>query len=91
MLIVAKILGKYFRKTFKKRDMKLWITVIRTPYHTENTGIFPQNYFENITIKLNKTISVQNSTSNSGLAWLFERYIKKLNKNLGRVIKYRVI
>ena len=50
----------------------------------------PPNDFENINIKLTKTISVQNSTSNSELAWLFEIEIKKLNKNLGRSIKYRM-
>lgn len=32
----------------------------------------PKKYFENTNIKLTKTISVQNSTSNSELAWLFE-------------------
>ena len=88
MLFVAKILGKYFRKTFKKRDMKLWIAVIRTPYWKHRNP--PPNDFENINIKLTKTISVQNSTSNSELAWLFEIEIKKLNKNLGRGIKYRM-
>lgn len=62
-VILIKVSGRYFRETLK--NMKLWMLASKTQWKYKK---FPQNYFENIDIKLNKFFSVQNSSSHSGLA-----------------------